>query len=86
MGLRSLVRRPGLMLAVSFAVVIVLVSIMLTTHQENQGWGFLRLAVLIFASLSTVYAIWFGLSPSERDKSHRRSSKTVHRESDSTPQ
>jgi len=61
-----MVRRPGAMLTVSVAIMIVLVVIMLTTHQENLGWGPLRLAVVIFATLSVGYAIWFGLGASER--------------------
>jgi len=76
-----MLRRPGVVLAVSFAIMIVLVLVMLITHQENQGWGPLRLAVLVFAGLSIGYAILFGLRPTDGDKSTQRG-KRVHRGSD----
>jgi hypothetical protein len=70
-----MIRRPGVVLAVSFAVMIVLILVMLTTNQENQGWGPLRIAILVVAALSVGYSVWFGLYQSRRARRNRRTPK-----------
>jgi apolipoprotein N-acyltransferase len=71
-GGKGMLKRPGLVLAVSFIAMMVLVVIMIATHQENKGWNELRFALLICACVAVWYSIWYGLTPDSRETTKRR--------------
>jgi hypothetical protein len=58
-----MIRRPGVVLAISFTIMVVLVIIMVATKQDNEGWGPLRLITTVVAATTVVSGVVFGMSP-----------------------
>lgn len=64
-------RHSGLLLAVSSVLMVLLVIIMIATHQENKGFGVLQLGIAVSAVVAVISAIVYGLKPNERDRKSR---------------
>ena len=65
-------RLRGAILAISFAIMIILLSVLLATHQgDYTNWGPLRLGILISGVLCFASSIWFGMNRAERGKSDK---------------
>jgi hypothetical protein len=52
---------------------VVLVIIMIATHQDNKGFGVLQLAIAVCAIIAVASAIFYGLKRNERDRKPKRS-------------
>jgi hypothetical protein len=65
-------RSSGPLLAISSFLMVVLVFVMIATHQENRGFGVLQLAIAICALVAIVSSVVYGLKPSERHRKPHR--------------
>jgi hypothetical protein len=61
-------RSAGPLLAISSILMVVLVIIMIATHQESRGFGVLQLAIAISAFVAIVSSIVYGLKSNERKR------------------
>jgi hypothetical protein len=69
-------RYSGILLATSSILMVVLVIVMIATHQGNKGFGVLQLAIAACAVIAVVSSIFYGLKRDERDRKPHRSTRT----------